>query len=47
MIMQLSRAVILANGGVLEDIRNQIGRYWIDLEGKDDLEHTETRRVEE
>ena len=42
-----SRAVILANGGVLEDIRNQIGRYWIDLEGKDDLEHTETRRVEE
>ncbi|WP_392656240.1 GNAT family N-acetyltransferase [Streptococcus mutans] len=42
-----SRAVILANGGVLEDIRNQIERYWIDLEGKDDLEHTETRRVEE
>lgn len=42
-----SRAVILANGGVLEDIRNQIERYWIDLEEKDDLEHTETRRVEE
>lgn len=25
-----SRRVILANGGVLEDIRNGIERYWID-----------------
>lgn len=27
-----SRAVILANGGQLEDIRNETERYWIDLE---------------
>ena len=27
-----SRAVILANGGELEDIRNGTERYWIDLE---------------
>lgn len=27
-----SRAVILANGGVLEDTSNQIERYWIELE---------------
>ncbi|UJD02799.1 GNAT family N-acetyltransferase [Streptococcus oralis] len=27
-----SRAVIVANGGVLEDVRNGIERYWIDLE---------------
>ena len=27
-----SRAVIVANGGVFEDVRNGIKRYWIDLE---------------
>ena len=27
-----SRAVILANGGKLEDVRNGTERYWIDLE---------------
>ncbi|EHJ52943.1 acetyltransferase [Streptococcus macacae NCTC 11558] len=27
-----SRAVIIANGGVLEDVRDHIERYWIDLE---------------
>ena len=27
-----SRAVILANGGLIEDIRNGVERYWIDLE---------------
>ena len=27
-----SRAVILANGGKLEDVRNGMERYWIDLE---------------
>ena len=27
-----SRAVILANGGVFEDVRNGVERYWIDLE---------------
>lgn len=27
-----SRAVILANGGVLEDLRGDVERYWIDLE---------------
>ena len=27
-----SRAVILANGGELEDVRNRTERYWIDLE---------------
>ena len=27
-----SRAVILANGGVYEDVRNSTERYWIDLE---------------
>ena len=27
-----SRAVILANGGALEDVRNGTERYWIDLE---------------
>ncbi|MBZ4264885.1 GNAT family N-acetyltransferase, partial [Streptococcus pneumoniae] len=27
-----SRAVILANGGVYEDVRNGTERYWIDLE---------------
>ena len=27
-----SGAVIVANGGVLEDVRNGIERYWIDLE---------------
>ena len=27
-----SRAVILANGGQLEDIRHETERYWIDLE---------------
>ena len=30
-----SRAVILANGGVLEDVRKGIERYWIALESKD------------
>ena len=29
---QASRAVILANGGQLEDVRNGTERYWIDLE---------------
>ena len=28
----VSRAVILANGGQLEDIRHETERYWIDLE---------------
>ena len=28
----VSRAVILANGGVYEDVRNGTERYWIDLE---------------
>ena len=27
-----SRAVILANGGLFEDVRNGVERYWIDLE---------------
>ena len=27
-----SRAVILANGGLIEDVRNGVERYWIDLE---------------
>ncbi len=27
-----SRAVIVANGGELEDVRNGVERYWIDLE---------------
>ncbi|KXT85231.1 GNAT family N-acetyltransferase [Streptococcus oralis] len=27
-----SRAVIVANGGLFEDIRNGVERYWIDLE---------------
>ena len=27
-----SRAVILANGGLLEDVREHVERYWIDLE---------------
>jgi len=27
-----SRAVIVSNGGVFEDIRNGVERYWIDLE---------------
>ena len=27
-----SRAVILANGGVFEDVRNGVERYWIELE---------------
>ncbi|ELW73099.1 GNAT family acetyltransferase, partial [Streptococcus thermophilus MTCC 5461] len=27
-----SRAVILANGGQFEDVRNGTERYWIDLE---------------
>ena len=27
-----SQAVILANGGQLEDIRHETERYWIDLE---------------
>ena len=27
-----SRAVILANGGQLENIHNETERYWIDLE---------------
>lgn len=27
-----SRAVIVANGGVFEDVRNGVERYWIDLE---------------
>ena len=30
-----SRAVILANGGVLEDVREGTERYWIALESKD------------
>ena len=42
-----SRAVILANGGILEDIRDHIERYWIDLEEKYDMEHTQTRGMEE
>ena len=28
----VSRAVIVANGGVFEDVRNGVERYWIDLE---------------
>lgn len=35
-----SRSVILSNGGVLEDVRDHTERYWIDLEEKDDMEHT-------
>lgn len=27
-----SRAVIVSNGGVFEDVRNSVERYWIDLE---------------
>ena len=27
-----SRAVIVANGGVFEDVRNGVERYWLDLE---------------
>lgn len=27
-----SRAVIVANGGAFEDVRNGVERYWIDLE---------------
>ena len=27
-----SRAVIVSNGGVFEDVRNGVERYWIDLE---------------
>ena len=27
-----SRAVIVANGGLFEDVRNGVERYWIDLE---------------
>ena len=42
-----SRAVILANGGELEDVRNGTERYWIELEQKDDLEYTKAWRVEE
>ena len=26
-----SRAVILANGGLLEDVRNGVERYWIEV----------------
>ena len=26
-----SRAVILANGGILEDVRNGVERYWIEV----------------
>ena len=26
-----SRAVILANGGILEDVRNEVERYWIEV----------------
>ena len=28
----VSRAVIVSNGGVFEDVRNGVERYWIDLE---------------
>ena len=35
-----SRAVILANGGQFEDVRNGTERYWIELEQKDDMEYT-------
>ncbi len=28
----VSRAVIVANGGAFEDVRNGVERYWIDLE---------------
>lgn len=28
----VSRAVIVANGGLFEDVRNGVERYWIDLE---------------
>ncbi|KXT76056.1 Acetyltransferase [Streptococcus sp. DD12] len=31
-----SRAVILANGGVLEDVRDGVERYWIDVEAKNE-----------
>ncbi|MGT2930075.1 GNAT family N-acetyltransferase [Streptococcus dentasini] len=31
-----SRAVVLANGGKLEDIRGGIERYWIEVEKKDE-----------
>ena len=44
-----SRAVILANGGRLEDVRDGVERYWIDLEGKDEQPQTtgvEGRRTE-
>ena len=27
----VSRAVILANGGLLEDVRNGVERYWIEV----------------
>ena len=41
-----SRAVILANGGQLEDIRHETERYWIDLEQKHDMEYTKTTGME-
>ena len=41
-----SRAVILANGGQLEDICNETERYWIDLEQNHDMEYTKTTGME-
>lgn len=41
-----SRAVILANGGQLEDIRHETERYWIDLESNHDMEYTKTTGME-
>ena len=41
-----SRAVILANGGQLEDIRHETERYWIDLEQNHDMEYTKTTGME-
>ena len=41
-----SQAVILANGGQLEDIRHETERYWIDLEQNHDMEYTKTTGME-
>lgn len=42
---EASRRTILAHGGVLEDVRQETERYWIDLEETD--EQSETTGVEE
>ena len=41
-----SQAVILANGGQLENIRHETERYWIDLEQNHDMEYTKTTGME-